>query len=343
MRILVTGAAGFIGREIIKELSRLDLAVFQVINSRNSLKTPSTDLVGKIFAADITDFKNLAKIESLKKIDAVVHSAGLAHQFKNIEREKFRAVNIDGTKNILKLSLKLNAKQFILISSTAVYGIKKNSKDEENNLSRLEIDENTVCQPETLYAESKLQAEDTARRFCEKNKIALSILRLPPVIGEGNLGNAARLTEAIDKRKFFWIGAGENLKTFIYKKDVARACGKILLEKKGGTEIFNLAADPIKMKDFVALIAGKLEKGIPKFKIPAGLFEWFFDFNQKFLGLKKIDKVSETFKKWLSDDVYSANKIAKVYNFKPETSIEQAIGKQVDWYRNKRLKAENKK
>lgn len=333
MKVLVTGATGFIGSEIVAELSKNKIEVIQLGSSKSKLKDVTKDRPANFFARDITNYENLAEIEKIGNIDALVHTAGLAHQFGEIEKAKFEAVNVAGTKNAARLAVKLNARHFVLISSTAIYGIKK-VDGREKGKAYVVIKEEDECQPQTLYAESKLEAERAAIKICETERIALTILRLAPVIGEKNVGNAARLVSAIDKRRFVWIGDGENLKSLIYKKDVAAACLRILEKKRGGTEVFNLAAEPIKMQDFVAEIAGLLGKPIPKIKLPTGIFRIIFQINSKFIGLRRIKKLSDTFEKWLSDDIYSANKIKRIYGFEPEFTVEQAIERQVKQYKS---------
>lgn len=322
MKVIVTGARGFVGSEIVRKLLETNNNVFG-IGKTKQLKTAGLvdDGSNNYFTSDITDNKNLKELEKLENIDAVVHSAGLAHQFGDIGKEKFYKVNVLGTKNITELAVKIKAEQFILISSTAVYGLKKNS-----------IDEDTLCRPETLYAESKLEAENVCIEICRKNDLPLTILRLAPVIGENNIGNAARLVSAIDKRRFIWIGHGGNLKTLIYKTDVARAVVRILQNKKDDLEIFNLAAKPISMKEFVGEIEKQLKKNAPKFYIPTGILQKIFLLNRQTLSITKINKISETVEKWLSDDIYSAQKIKKKYNFEPHISMAEAIERQVKCY-----------
>ncbi len=166
----------------------------------------------------------------------------------------------------------------------------------------------------------------------------MTILRLAPVIGEENVGNAARLVRAIDKRKFIWIGKGENLKTLIYKRDVARAVAVVLMNKTGQLEIFNLAANAITMKEFVGEIEKQLNKSVPNFYIPSGILQTIFLLNKKILDIEKINKLSNTVEKWLSNDVYSARKIKQKYNFEPQTSMAEAVKKQVEWYLGRKNK-----
>ena len=336
MRVLVTGASGFVGKEIVAELRQNNLEVIE-IGGRKSLQVGS-DLTTKsnYFSIDIADESSFSELERLTNIDAIIHSAGLAHQFGDTRKEEFDAVNVIGTRNVADLAAKLKVKHFILIGSTAVYGIKKPQNSTGRKNHRNVIDEESLCCPQTIYAESKLEAEQKCREICEMSGIPLTIFRLAPVLGEGNVGNMFRLIQTIDNGRFIWIGKGSNLKALIYRRDVARACYDLLKKKKGGTEIFNLAAEPILMQNLVRLIAEHLGKRISNFSIPAKPLEILFDFNASTLRLKKIEKISQIVDKWLCDDIYSAKKIKAVYKFQISTPIEEALKIQVDWYKKTR-------
>lgn len=336
MRVLVTGATGFIGGEIVAELVENRIDTVQIGRRRQISARLSGVESPSYFQADIADRNSLVFLEKLVEINAVVHCAGLAHQFKNIDGREFEKVNVRGTKNILELAVKLKVVHFILISSTAVYGIKKLTPDDGAARFIKGIDEDDECCPETPYAESKLQAEKTALDICAENNISLTILRLAPVIGEGSAGNVDRLIQAVDKKRFVWIGDGKNLKSLIYKKDAARMCVKILKEKKAGIEIFNLAGRPAPMRELVDCIAESLGRKIPPVKIPPFILRLFFRLNWKIAGIKKIDNSAWIIEKWLSNDVYSTDKIAAAYNFQPETSVFDAVKRQVARYESEK-------
>ncbi len=117
----------------------------------------------------------------------------------------------------------------------------------------------------------------------------------------------------------------------------ADACLMLLKNKKNATEIFNLAAQPVKMRTLVSIISEQLKKNVPRFSIPALLPELIFSMNSKLFKLKIVDRFSPTFEKWLSEDIYLADKIKADYGFEPKTPIEQAVKKQCDWFiRNSR-------
>lgn len=314
MKVLVTGATGFIGSEILKKLSEDKFEVAGT--SKNGSKDSSLNII----KADISNIESdINKFTG--NFDAVIHCAGLAHQFGNIKKELFDHINITGTKNVAELAVKLNAKHFILISSTAVYGYHKEP-----------ISELSECRPDTDYAKSKLEGEKTCREVCETNNVSLTILRLAPVLGEKGIGNIPRLIKAIDKKRFFWVGEGRNKKSLIYVGDIAGACLKILKNQKPGIEIFNLASEPVEMRELVAVISETLNKKIPKISVPEFIPNQLVNMNAKIIRSKFLERYTKTIEKWLSDDIYLADKIKEKYNFKSEMPISEAVKKQCLWY-----------
>lgn len=319
MRIVVTGASGFIGREIVFELQRLNHEVISFIGlNRNDVGN-----LPNIVRADISDYENLRGNCELKFADVVIHSAGLAHQFGKTADEDFLNVNVNGTENVARLAVYLQVKHFILISSVAVYG---NSGNNEA------FDETNVCNPKGIYAISKFKAEEVARQICDKNNVSLTILRPATVIGENDRGNTARLIEAIDRKRFIWIGKGENRKSLIYKKDVALACLKVLEKSTTATEVFNVTGEAVKMNFIVSEIAKNLNRKIPPFGVSQRLLKIIFGVNNKGLQIGKISNLQETIRKWISDDVFSGEMIREKYGFQTEIEVSEAIRRQAQFY-----------
>ncbi len=345
MKVLVTGAQGFVGKAIVVQLSKDDngkIEIFQ-LRGRHLQKTEDStaDNIHN-FNLDITDLDKVLKLKKIGVIDAVIHAAGLAHQFDGVKRENFQSVNVKGTENILELSKQLYISHFILISSVSVYGNINNKggkfgeiTEDTENIENIEKTENSECSPKNAYAESKLESEIIARRICEETGIDLTILRLATVIGEEDRGNFLRLIKAIDKRRFFWIGKGTNYKSLIHREDVAGAVFKILKEKKRGTEIFNVAAEPLPMKEVVETIGQALNKNVSGISINKRLLKPLFFLNSKTLKNKKIERLRLTIEKWLADDVYSSKKLKQEYQYESKISVKEAIIREVKWYLQK--------
>lgn len=321
MKVLVAGAGGFLGRAIVAELLAEKHEVFCLV----SLKSKDFGDLPNIFRGDIADLESLDALGEIKNVETIIHAAGLAHQFGKTSDKEFWKVNVGGTENIARLAVNLKAKHFVLISSVAVYG----ETDEKGKA----VDEKTVCNPQSIYARSKFESENVAREVCEKNGMALTILRPVTIIGEDDRGNTARLIEAIAKRKFLWIGTGENHKSLIYKADVAKACRAVLAKKTSETEVFNVAGEACTMNFIVSEIAKHLNRKIPKLKISVPFLQKVFRANEKIFRTGKISTLAETVEKWISEDVFSGEKIAEIYGFRAETLISEGLRRQVLAYR----------
>ena len=325
-----------VGSSIVENLLSENFEVYALCRA-NSKIDEFRDILN-VFKTDITKYQNLAHLANLENVDVLIHSAGLAHQFKNRKEEEFWRINVLGTENVARLAARLKVKHFILISSVAVYGVNPASLDNNVENYKFGITEEAECQPQGFYARSKLESEKAAQNICADNKIALTILRLTTVIGEEDKGNVARLIKTIDKRRFYWVGRGENYKSLIYKGDAAKACVKIL-RKTAGAEIFNVTAEPFTIKEIVSEIEDNLGIKAPKFSIPSNILSKLFFINTKFLRSEKLNYVEENLNKWISDDVFSGEKFKKIYGFQAETPIKEAIRRQVENYmENKKTK-----
>jgi nucleoside-diphosphate-sugar epimerase len=326
MKILITGANGFIGQAITAELAKNSHEIISV--GRHQTKNFNQSIVKSenYFQADISDSKDLERLNNIKGIETVIHCAGLAHQFGKVNKADFWKVNVAGTENTVNLAKNIRAKNFILISSVSVYGnIASNGKS---------FNEESVCHPQDDYARSKLESEKIAGEICEREGINLTILRPATVIGEHDRGNFSRLIKAIDRGRFIWIGSGINRKSLIYKTDIARVC-LIMLEKAANkTEIYNVSAEAVSMKEIVNEIASELKKNIPSISIPVSLLQMVFFINNKTVKIKKITKLAETVRKWLAEDVYSSEKLKREFDFTAKVSVKEAIRREVRAYLN---------
>jgi nucleoside-diphosphate-sugar epimerase len=321
MRVLITGAKGFLGQAIVSELSggSHDLTI---IDRPGTIGTFDASVSFRDLGADITDLDQMRALD-VGPIDAVIHAAGLAHQFGSVSKERFRKVNVEGTRNIAELAVRFGARHLILISSVSVYGPAK---------SALPRTEEAECNPVGNYAESKLESEAEAMMVCEQNGVDLTILRLATVIGEGDRGNVFRLIRAVAKGRFLWIGKGENQKSLVYKGDAARACAAILKSPGNGTRVYNVSAAPAAMKEIVSYIEKALNKKAPGLSVPASFLRTVFRVNSLTLGIKKIERISASVEKWLAEDSYSAGKLHSEVGFLPEVTLEEAIAREAGWY-----------
>lgn len=202
MNILVTGANGFLGKHILKELDNSNIS---------TLARSSGDL-------KISLEKEIPNFDFF--FEVVIHAAGKAHSLPKTEAEKnqFHQVNVIGTQNLLKgLENSILPKKFVFISSVSVYG----QEIGEN------IDEKFPLGATDPYGLSKIEAEILVQDWCNKNQIICTILRLPLLVGKNPPGNLGAMIKAIEKGFYFNIDGGIAKKSMVLAEDVAAFIPKV--------------------------------------------------------------------------------------------------------------------
>ena len=168
-KILITGAAGFIGSALCRRLC----AFSQITGLDYSTKNDSS-LDANWINSDINDFDYIKTVIKKENPDVIIHCAGIAHQkIGSVERSEYFRVNSQASEYIAKIAAENNPDlHFIFLSSISVYGEKKS----------MPINENDPCEPSSDYSSSKLDAENRLVNLFDEGIInRLDILRLAPV------------------------------------------------------------------------------------------------------------------------------------------------------------------
>jgi nucleoside-diphosphate-sugar epimerase len=316
-RILVAGAAGFIGSEVVRQA--LSHGIWVRGLGRHKVASDAQEMI----AADLLSPGALRG--AVAGMDCVIHAAGLAHTRKP-SWDEWHAANVRATGNLVSEAVTSGVPHFILVSSVSVYG--------PNGVGVR--DESSPCSPEDGYARSKLMAESTAIGLTQGTPTALTILRLGTVYGEGDRGNIARFIRAIDSRRFLWIGSGENRKSFIYKTDAARAILAAADQRPPGPAKYNLTAEPCTVRELVFTICDALHKPLPRIRIPAvaaqsaaavvSALSW---------GAGRIGRLSTDVRKLLGDDAYDGSKFKAAFSFSEEVPLAEGVRREAEWLRSR--------
>jgi len=320
-RFLVTGANGFLGAEIFRQMQEAGLDVCAT-DCKPVAIIPGTNY----FSADILEPESMK--QHLGEFSSVVHVAGLAHIFNKSKAKiaPFMAINETGTANVSRLAAQSGVKHFILISSVAVYGDRSDGGVE-----------NSGTDPQGSYAVSKYQAEQRAIEIAHSSGMALTILRLATLYGESDPGNVARLMRMIDHGRFFWIGNGSNRKSLLHREDAARACLLAVQRPAAGVNIYNVSGPPCTMREVVEGLAKALGRRMPSFGIPASLVRGIAGLLSG-VPISRWQNLGATAKKWLADDVLNGSKFVQWFHFQPRVSLPEGLRREVDWYRAEQAK-----
>lgn len=196
MKVLITGKNSYVGKNIGNFLLYKNMEV-KYVSVRNGI---SED--------EFTD------------VDVVVHCAAIVHKKEAKFAILYDKVNYELTVDIAEKAKKKGVKQFIFMSTMAVYG-----------KSEGEINGNTPLQPKTLYGESKLKAEKALEKIADEN-FKVSIIRPPMVYGRSCPGNYKKLRMLALKLPVFPLV--ENKRSFIYVENLAYFVWNTISEGKEG-------------------------------------------------------------------------------------------------------------
>ena len=252
-RILITGAAGFIGSNLTHYLLELGAIVIGIDNFFNGrLENLDMALNHKNFQfhkGDIRDFNFL--LDMFKDIDIIYHEAAFTSVPQSIKMpESCNDVNIKGTLNLLNASRKRDVEKIIFASSSAVYGDTPTLPKKEE-MPRI---------PVSPYGVSKLTCESYMQVFHQVYGLNTISLRYFNVFGPNQQDSpysgviAIWLGQIIKNKSLIIFGDGQQSRDFTYIKDVIQA-NILAAENKLSGEIFNIGAgSPIKLLDLAKLM-----------------------------------------------------------------------------------------
>ncbi len=237
MKLLFTGASGFLGNNVYPLLQRM----YEI----HTVGLSTEDDYTANLAQEVPDLH--------EEYEVVLHAAGKAHVVPKTDAEKkaFFDINYQGTVHLCRALEKSGIpKAFIFISTVAVYGCEYG----EN------ITEEHPLNGTTPYAVSKRMAEEYLQEWCHNHNVILGILRPSLIAGPNPPGNLGAMIKGIESGKYFSIGGGKVRKSVLMVEDIARLVP--LLTKKGG--IYNVCDDSQPtFHELEQLIAKQLRKPLP--------------------------------------------------------------------------------
>src|SRR5450759_55142 len=210
MRILVTGATGFIGCHLAQLLATQGHEVVATGRPENAAELARAERVrhaGILLRTGSLLDKGFAE-ELLGECEAVIHLAGAQHE-GNVPDAYFRDVNVLGIRMLLDAAVRRGVRRSFYGSTIQNYG----------SASQGELDEESAPRPENIYGVTKLEAERVTAEF--SSQIEICVVRISETYGPGDL-RLLKLFRAIDRGTFVMIGSGQNLRQVIYVDDLAK-------------------------------------------------------------------------------------------------------------------------
>ncbi len=236
MKILVTGASGFIGSRLATKLAEKGHSVIGLVN-KNKIQNSAIETISADLANGDFSIPN-------EKFDIVFHLAAVTPMEKN--KKKLKNLNFQGSVNLFN-QIKGKTDFLVYVSGLGVFG-------EPGDTT---IDESTPLKPNTNYAKIRLEAQRYLETKCKENSIHFSVAYLGEVYGDGGWFTT-QIVNRLKKESFRMPKSGEYYRCFVHVDDVVNSLIAII-EKKAYDESFIISdSNPALFKDFINFTSDKL-------------------------------------------------------------------------------------
>jgi nucleoside-diphosphate-sugar epimerase len=272
-RILVTGATGQIGSELIHELSK-KYGKQNVIAAGHS-RAPSQEMLSAVIyeTLDVSDRDEVSKLTEQYDVDTIYHLAGILSAAGEKNPAVAWQVNMDGLRNVLEVARERNIGRLFWASSIAAFG---------SNAPRVKTPQETSLIPSTIYGICKVAGELLCNYYSTRYELDIRSLRYPGIIssetlpGGGTTDYAVEIFyEAIKKKKYTCFVREDTVLPMLYMPDCIQATLKLMDVDSSHIKIrtsYNLGG--------LAFTAEELANEIKKY-VPEFVCEYKPDFRQK--------------------------------------------------------------
>lgn len=327
MNVLVTGGTGFIGSRLALHCAGRADRVRVLAQENTEAEAANRDALEaggvELHLGSVTDSGTVER--ALDGIDVVFHLAATQHEM-NVPDEKFRNVNVEGTRNVLAAAERAGARRVVHGSTIGVYGRPTGV-----------LDEDSPVEPDNIYGVTKLEGERLA--LSANDRVPVVAIRIPEVYGPGDR-RLLKLFRAIGKGAFFMIGSGRNLHHLIYVDDLV--AGLLAAAESPDTpgELFVLAGpEPVSSNRMARAVADALGVRPPRLRVPLWPFAVLatvLEVTLRPIGVqpplhrRRLDFFRKSFE-------LSTRKAQETFGFAPGVGFEEGARRTAEWYRNQEL------
>ena len=325
MKILITGASGFIGSFIVEEAIRQGFETWAAVRGSSS-KAYLQDECIHLIKLNLSSEEQLTEQLRPHQFDYVIHAAGVT---KCADKRDFYRINTEGTQNLVRAlqRLEMPLKRFVYISSLSVFGAIREQQPYE------EIRETDTPQPNTEYGRSKLEAEkwlDTLKGF------PYVVLRPTGVYGPREK-DYFLMAQSIKQHTDFAVGYQQQDITFVYVTDVVQAVFLAMEKGKTGRKYFLSDGEVYQSTTFSDFIHEEL--GRPwwiRITAPVWLLR-IVTFVGEYIG-RMTGKVSA-----LNNDKYNILRqrnwrcdiqpAVSELGYRPQVKLQEGVRRSIKWYK----------
>lgn len=328
MKILITGATGFIGARLALRSIERGHGVTALGQINTDAERANKTLLEKsgieVILGSVTEADRVGIAAA--GCDLIFHLAAAQHE-ANVPDRHFWDVNVTGTDNVLQAAFQAGVKRFVHGSTIGVYG----------SAAEGQISEDAATEPDNIYGRTKLEAERRVMSYADR--LPVSIVRISETYGPGDR-RLLKLFKAIDKKMFFMIGSGDNRHQVIHVDDLIDGLYRVAEERNALNQIMVLAGSEIlTTRDMAECIAAALGTGLRKVRAPLWPFmlaAYTLEKTLRPLGIqpplhrRRMDFFRKSF-------YFAPGRAKAMLGFQPRIGFAAGAAETAKWYRDNGL------
>jgi nucleoside-diphosphate-sugar epimerase len=310
MKILVTGATGFIGRYLVDALAQQGHDIYALVRPTSDRKPLEAKCV-KFIEADLSDEKSLGALKAYL-IDVIYHCAGLV---EDKDLQKLYKTNVAGTDNICRFALEQRVKRVIYLSSVATV----------SGNEQVPLTEDLPYSATNLYGLSKLEAESLVLEY-RRHGLPVVIMRPAMVYGEEEPHAFDRIMRLLQYRLLPMVDGGIHKMHMAYILNVVHALLLALSDDRFLEGSFFVADNEVLTQREVFSV---LSQVVTK-KDPIALASWMTPI------LANIPVLGKNFRSFLKDRVYDISRL-KALGYKPKYTAKEGLRRSAEYWLKMRV------
>jgi nucleoside-diphosphate-sugar epimerase len=316
MKVLITGATGFVGRSLC---IRLLSEGWNVRGTLLASETPLSLVTGIIPTVTEPLSPDTTWVQALNGIDTVIHLAARVHIMDDPATDpltEFRTVNTHGTEHLAREAARAGVRRLVFISSIKVNG----------EMTHVSYTTDSPESPTDPYGISKWEAEQALRRIEEETGLEVVVVRSTLVYGPGVKANFLNMLRVAQRGIPLPLASINNIRSLIYVGNLVDALATCAQHPAAAGQTYIVSdGEDVSMPELIRRVAGALGKPARLFPFPISIIRLAGAVTGKNAAVNRL----------LGSLIVDSGKIRRELGWEPPFTMDEGLKVTAEWYKNK--------